>query len=98
KSSEENLHESRLSDVFKREYDRKGKCSFGVKAGKFFGFYLTEKGIKANLDKCEAIIKMEKPTTKERIMKLNEMLTTLNKFISCSAQHAMPFYRLLQKE
>ena len=28
------------------------KRTFGVKAGKFLGFYLTERGIKANPDKC----------------------------------------------
>lgn len=27
------------------------KCMFGVRAGKFLGFYLSEKGIEANLDK-----------------------------------------------
>ena len=30
------------------------KCTFGVKAGKFLGFYLTEQGIEANRDKCRA--------------------------------------------
>lgn len=29
--------------------------TFGVKGGMFMGFYLTERGIKANLDKCDAI-------------------------------------------
>ncbi|RDX92672.1 Retrovirus-related Pol polyprotein from transposon 17.6, partial [Mucuna pruriens] len=28
------------------------KCSFGVRAGKFLGFMLTERGIKANPEKC----------------------------------------------
>ena len=28
------------------------KCTFGVKAGKFLGFYLTEREIKANPNKC----------------------------------------------
>jgi hypothetical protein len=32
------------------------KCTFGFKAGKFLGLYLAERGIAANLDKCEAII------------------------------------------
>jgi len=27
------------------------KCTFGVKAGKFLGFYLTKRGIEANLEK-----------------------------------------------
>ncbi|RDX64247.1 hypothetical protein CR513_57218, partial [Mucuna pruriens] len=37
------------------------KCSFGVQAGKFWGFMLTEGGIKANLEKCQAIINMRSP-------------------------------------
>ncbi|MCI39883.1 hypothetical protein A2U01_0061115, partial [Trifolium medium] len=31
-------------------------------------------------------------------MKLNEMITALNRFIYRSAQHALPFYKLLRKE
>ncbi|MCI81672.1 hypothetical protein A2U01_0102946, partial [Trifolium medium] len=32
-----------------------GKCTFGVKAGKFLDFYLTERGIEANPDKCRKV-------------------------------------------
>ena len=32
------------------------KCVFGVEADKFLGFLLTERGIKANPEKCAAII------------------------------------------
>jgi len=41
---------------------------------------------------------MEPPSSKERIMKLNGMLTTLSRFISSCAQHALSFFRLLRKE
>jgi len=34
------------------------KCVFGVEAGKFLGFMLTERGIEANPDKCATIIAM----------------------------------------
>jgi len=34
------------------------KCVFGVEAGKFLGFLLTERGIEANPEKCAAIIGM----------------------------------------
>jgi len=34
------------------------KCVFGVEAGKFLGFLLTECGIEANPEKCAAIIAM----------------------------------------
>lgn len=56
----------------------------------------TERDIEANTDKCEAIIKMGAPTTKKEIMKLNGMLTTLNKFIWRLTQHALSLYKLLK--
>ena len=34
------------------------KCVFGVEAGKFLGFMLTERGIEANPDNCATIIAM----------------------------------------
>jgi len=34
------------------------KCVFGVEAGKFLGFLLTERGMEANPEKCAAIIAM----------------------------------------
>jgi len=41
------------------------KCVFGVEAGKFLGFMLTERGIEANPDKYAAIIAMRSPTSKK---------------------------------
>lgn len=48
-----------------------GKCTFGMRAGKFWGFYLTARGIEANLDKCRAVTEMRPRTTKKEIQKLN---------------------------
>ncbi|MCH84826.1 hypothetical protein A2U01_0005663, partial [Trifolium medium] len=103
KSALEVEHEAHLNVVFNkvRRYNMRlnpEKCTFGIKAGKFLGFYLTERGIEANPYKCNAIIQMETPSSKERIMKLNGMITALNRFIYRSAQHALPFYKLLRKE
>ncbi|RDX59105.1 hypothetical protein CR513_61911, partial [Mucuna pruriens] len=38
-----------------------GKCSFGVRAGKFLGFIMTERGIEANPEKCQAVVNMRSP-------------------------------------
>nr|KYP41659.1 Retrovirus-related Pol polyprotein from transposon 17.6 [Cajanus cajan] len=35
------------------------KCTFGVAGGKFLGFILSQRGIEANPDKCQAIINMK---------------------------------------
>ena len=103
KLDEQSQHRRHLEVVFNyvRQYNMRlnpEKCTFGVKAGKFLGFYLTEWGIEANPDKCRVVLEMEPPSSKERIMKLNGMLMVLSRFISKSAQHALPFFTLLRKE
>ncbi|KAK2427943.1 hypothetical protein QL285_026492 [Trifolium repens] len=74
------------------------KCTFGVRAGKFLGFYLTERGIEANPDKCRAFTELPVPHDKKSIQTLNGMLTSLSHFIAKSAQHALPLFKLLRKE
>lgn len=74
------------------------KCTFGVKAGKFLGFCLTNRGIEINPDKGDTVIKMDTLTMKDRIMKLNGMFIALNIFISRVAKDSFLFYRLLRKE
>lgn len=59
----------------------------------FFGFYLTKKGIEEHLDKSEAIIWMTTSTTTKEVMKFNEMLIALNRFITKLVQLAMQFYK-----
>ncbi|XP_068466346.1 uncharacterized protein [Phaseolus vulgaris] len=46
------------------------KCIFGVEAGKFLGFLLTERGIEANPDKCAAILAMRSPATVKEVQQL----------------------------
>jgi hypothetical protein len=41
------------------------KCVFGVKKGKFLGYLVSTKGIKANPSKIEAILRMEPPNSKK---------------------------------
>lgn len=103
KSAEESQHRRHLEAVFTRarRYNMRfnpEKCTFGIKTCQFLGFYVTERVIEANPDECRAVLEMEPPSSKERIMKLNGMLTALNRFISRSAQHTLPFFKLLQKE
>jgi len=43
------------------------KCVFRVKAGKFLGFLLTERGIEANPEKCAAIIAMRSPISVKEV-------------------------------
>jgi len=43
------------------------KCVFGVEAGKFLGFLLTERGIEANPKKCAAILAMRSPISVKEV-------------------------------
>ena len=44
------------------------KCVFGVEAGKFLGFLLTERGIEANPEKCATIIAMRSPKEVQQLI------------------------------
>ncbi|GAU34163.1 hypothetical protein TSUD_162630 [Trifolium subterraneum] len=103
KSHEEVDHTVHLQRVFEQarkvnmRFNPK-KCTFGIRAGKFLGFYLTERGIEANPDKCRAFTEFPTPNDKKSIQTLNEMLTALSRFVAKSAQHALPLFKLLRKE
>ena len=103
KSKQEIDHAAHLKRLFEqtRKYNmmlNPEKCTFGVQAGKFLGFYLTERGIEANPDKCRAFTELPTPKTKKCIQTLNGMLTSLSRFVAKSAQHALPFFKLPRKE
>ena len=68
------------------------KCVFGVKAGKFLGLMISYRGIKANLKKMEVILNMKAPKTLNELHKLNGRITTLGRFISCSAKKCLPLF------
>ena len=66
KSQQEEDHLKDLKETFDtlRSYNMKfnpGKCAFGVTAGKFLGFMVSQRGIEANLDKIRAIMEMKSP-------------------------------------
>jgi hypothetical protein len=72
------------------------KCVFGVKKGKFLGCLVSTKGIEANPNKIEAILRMEPPSTKKGAQRLTGRLTSLNRFISRSTERNLPFFEVLK--
>ena len=75
KSTTAELHIAHLSEVFQimREYNMKlnpTKCSFGVSAGKFLGFIVNNRGIKANPDKIKAVLDMPPPSGIKEVQRL----------------------------
>ncbi|MCH91574.1 gag-pol polyprotein [Trifolium medium] len=77
KTTREDNHHEDLEDILAsvRKYNMRlnpAKCSFGVQAGKFLGFMLTNRGIEANPEKCQAIIDMRSPTSVKEVQQLTE--------------------------
>ncbi|RDX61680.1 Retrovirus-related Pol polyprotein from transposon 17.6, partial [Mucuna pruriens] len=62
------------------------KCSFGVQAGRFLGFMLTERGIEANPNKCRAVINMRSPQNVKEVQQLIGRVATLSRFISKASE------------
>jgi len=71
------------------------KCTFGVDRGKFLGFMLTRRGIKAN--RCQAIISMRSPTNVKEVQRLVGRLTTITRFLLKLADKTKPMINLLKK-
>jgi hypothetical protein len=79
-----------------RRYRRKlnlEKCVFGVPAGKLFGFIVSHRGIEANLEKIEAIMRMEVPRSQKKVQRLTGCMAALSRFISRLGEKGMSFYK-----
>jgi len=73
------------------------KCIFGVEAGKFLGFLLTERGIEANPDKCAAILAMRSPATVKEVQQLTGRMAALSRFVSASGEKGHPYFQCLRR-
>nr|POE49922.1 retrovirus-related pol polyprotein from transposon 412 [Quercus suber] len=102
KSPHEKDHLSDLQETFDtlRSYNMKlnpGKCVFGVTAGKFLGFMVSQRGIEVNPEKIRAIMKLESPRTVKDVQSLNGKIAALNSFVSKATDRCLPFFRVLRK-
>ena len=73
------------------------KCVFGVEAGKFLGFMLTERGIEANPDKCAAIIAMRSPTSVKEVQQVTGRMAALSRFVSAGGEKGHPYFQCLKR-
>ena len=71
---------------------------FGVQAGKFLGFMLTNQGIEANPDKCQAIIDMRSPTSICEVQQLTDHLAALSHFLSCAGDKLIHFFTEIKEK
>ena len=102
KSRWEEDHLKDLKETFDtlRSYNMKlnpGKCTFGVTAGKFLGFMVSQRGIEANPDKIRAITKIKPPKNVKEVQSLNGKVAALNRFVSRATNKCLPFFRTLKK-
>ena len=73
------------------------KCAFGVTAGKFLGFMVSQRGIEANPDKIRAIMEMTPSRNVKEVQSLKGKIATLNRFVSRATDKCLPFFRTLKK-
>jgi hypothetical protein len=73
------------------------KCVFGVPAGKLLRFIVRHRGIEANPEKIEAIMRMEAPRSQKKVQRLTGCMAALSRFISRLCEKSMSFYKLLKK-
>ena len=72
------------------------KCVFGVEAGKFLEFMLTDRGIEANPDKCATIIAMRSQTSVKEVQQLTGRMAALSRFVS-AGEKGHPYFQCLKR-
>nr|GEU41443.1 hypothetical protein [Tanacetum cinerariifolium]GEU62796.1 hypothetical protein [Tanacetum cinerariifolium] len=65
------------------------KCSFGVEDGKFLGYMVTSKGIRANPRKTKALADLQSLRTLKEMQSLSGKLVDLNWFLAKSAERTL---------
>ena len=58
------------------------KCIFGVSAGKFMGFMVTQKGIKVNPDQIKVVMETFSLSSKKELQRLTSRLVAFRRFIT----------------
>ena len=96
--SDQAAHLQQTFDLL-REYGMKLnplKYAFGVSAGRFLGFMVTQRGIEANPAQLKAILQSSAPSSKKGIQQLTVWLATLGRFISRFTNRLKPFFATLR--
>ena len=101
KSIQEDDHLGGLEETLNtlRSYNMKlnpNKCAFRVTAGKFLEFLVSQRGIKVNLDKIQAIMELTPPKKVKEVQSIKGKVAALNRFISRATDKCLPFFRILK--
>ena len=68
------------------------KCVFGVGAGKYLGYLITNRGIKVKPDQIKAVKCLKLLSNPKEVQVLTSILVALNWFISKFTDRCHPFY------
>ncbi|RVW24703.1 Retrovirus-related Pol polyprotein from transposon 297 [Vitis vinifera] len=102
KSRTREQHVLHLQEVFHllRKYGMKlnpSKCAFGVSAGKFLGFMVSQRGIEVSPDQVKAVIETSPPRNKKELQRLTGKLVALGRFIARFTDELRPFFLAIRK-
>ena len=100
-SKERPDHVEHLQEAFKliRAYGMKlnpSKCAFGVNAGRFLSFMVTQRGIEANPAQLKDIMESPAPASRKGVQQLTGRLAALGRFISRFTNRLKPFFATLK--
>ncbi|KAL6329358.1 hypothetical protein AAG906_017666 [Vitis piasezkii] len=68
------------------------KCAFGVSAGKFLGFMVSQRGIEVSPDQVKAVMETLPPRNKKELQRLTGKLVALGRFIARFTDELRPFF------
>nr|CAN82409.1 hypothetical protein VITISV_023301 [Vitis vinifera] len=102
KSETREQHILHLQEVFHllRKYGMKlnpSKCAFGVSAGKFLGFMVSQRGIEVSPDQVKAVMETPPPRNKKELQRLTGKLVALGRFIARFTDELRPFFLAIRK-
>ncbi|XP_075496384.1 uncharacterized protein LOC142533477 [Primulina tabacum] len=72
------------------------KCAFGVKAGKFLGFLVHQRGVEVDKNKAKAIMEANPPRNKKELQRFLGQVNYLRRFIPNLAGKTNEFSQLLK--
>ncbi|RVW31533.1 Retrovirus-related Pol polyprotein from transposon 17.6 [Vitis vinifera] len=102
KSKTREQHVLHLQEVFHllRKYGMKlnpSKCAFGVSAGKFLGFMVSQRGIEVSPDQVKAVMETPPPRNKKELQRLTGKLVRIRAFIARFTDELRPFFLAIRK-
>nr|CAN81979.1 hypothetical protein VITISV_032721 [Vitis vinifera] len=102
KSKTREQHIFHLQEVFHllQKYGMKlnpSKCAFGVSAGKFLGFMVSQRGIEVSPDQVKAVMETPPPRNKKELQRLTGKLVALGRFIARFTDELRPIFLAIRK-